>query len=82
MKKVYVKPCIYMENFELSTHIANCKFSYTAQEENGCYATGSMPGAPDIDIQIFGSGTEGCLVVEDATSCQFVQADNAALFVS
>lgn len=45
MKKVYTKPIVVIENFELSQHIAACSFPIkdkTTAVKEGCHA--SVPG--------------------------------------
>ena len=43
-KKVYVKPNIYMERFELAQHIANCTFELAIQEDS-CHFIGEKDSA-------------------------------------
>lgn len=81
MKKVYEKPWVHMERFELAEHIASCKFDFQGSTDaTSCYATGKLDGF-DETIQIFNSGVSGCLL-EDDNSCMYTQEDSSATFNS
>lgn len=44
MKKVYEKPSIFVEKYEMSQHIANsCSFITNSGTAEGCYAIGEDP---------------------------------------
>lgn len=44
MKKVYEKPNVYIETFQVSQHIASCDFNIRGQADpENCYAVGSDP---------------------------------------
>lgn len=81
MKKVYEKPRIYMEKFELSSHIAACKVDVQQANKESCYATGSIEGSSDSVI-IFTGSVQDCFVVEDENFCYYVHDDNSVLLNS
>lgn len=55
MKKVYEKPQVYMERFELAEHIAGCNFTF--DNESGHF-NGYVDG--EYIENAFISQTEGC----------------------
>lgn len=61
MKKVYEKPRIYMERFEVSQSIASCYYNYnnTSSDPSTCYAI-----EPDFDKEVF-QGAAGCTVINE-----------------
>lgn len=61
MKKVYEKPQIYMERFELSQSIASCFYNYqgTLSDPTSCTAI-----EPDFGYTVF-HGASNCTVIED-----------------
>ena len=61
MKKVYEKPQIYIESFELSQHIAACAWDMNAAKAEVCSA--------DSDHEDFGL-EEGLNIFVDADICQ------------
>lgn len=44
MKKVYEKPQVYMERFELAEHIAGCSLTMNHDTEFVCTGTGTIDG--------------------------------------
>jgi len=80
MKK-YVKPELFYEQFELSTHIANCIFEAVNSAEPGACA---FVGDADSDwpnYVIFTSGTEGC-ELETEVACYYTGAGGLNTFDS
>lgn len=63
-KKMYVKPMIYLEKFELSKHIADCAWELTNSTKDNCAAEADpdyLPGFPNL----FVSSENGCAVTSD-----------------
>lgn len=59
-KKMYVKPMIYLEKFELSKHIADCAWELTSASKEACAAEADpdyLPGFPNL----FVSSENGCV---------------------
>ena len=52
MKKVYEKPQVYMERFELAEHIAGCSLTLNAADEFSCTGNGFING---IETLVFAS---------------------------
>ena len=50
MKKVYEKPQVYMERFELAEHIAGCSLEMNSKSEFDCTGTGFING---IKMNVF-----------------------------
>lgn len=50
MKKVYEKPQVYMERFELAEHIAGCSLTMNHDTEFVCTGTGTIDG---IQMNVF-----------------------------
>ncbi len=46
MKKLYEKPQVYMERFELAEHIAGCSLIMNSGSETTCNASGTINGNP------------------------------------
>lgn len=44
MKKVYEKPQVYMERFELAEHIAGCSLEINNDDEFTCNGNGTING--------------------------------------
>lgn len=61
MKKVYEKPQIYMERFELSQSIASCYYNYNNNYNNPDSCTASEP---DWGYTVF-QGAVGCTLIEN-----------------
>lgn len=55
MKKQYVKPELYFENFELSTSIAACEHNTGTHAKNVCGIT-----IPGVEGTAFSADIEGC----------------------
>ena len=64
MKKVYEKPQVYMERFELAEHIAGCSLTLLNDDVTKCTATGIIAG--DRSDFFFISGNGSCSVPVDA----------------
>ncbi len=79
MKKTYVKPELYFENFELSSNIATGCVTITKlqSKETAC---GYNDG---VDV-IFTEAMSGCVVKDDGTGkiCYDVPFDSNRLFTS
>ena len=56
MKKVYEKPQVYMERFELAEHIAGCSLDITGSDENSCTGTGIINGDKIPNLFISSNG--------------------------
>lgn len=66
MKKPYVKPQLYYENFELSQHIAACGWDMDNQDKNNCRALGDAPNFNNPPVYLF-TDTSRCDVVPGDT---------------
>lgn len=56
--KVYEKPRVYIERFELSQHVADCGWELQQDNENVCYAISDPEwGFPDGLKAFMGSNT-------------------------
>lgn len=55
MKKQYVKPELYFENFELSTSIAACENNPGTHAQNVCGIT-----IPGVEGKVFSEDITGC----------------------
>ena len=51
-KKMYEKPMIYMERFELSKHIADCAWELQSVDKNNCLAIPDKDKLP-FDFTLF-----------------------------
>lgn len=58
MKKVYEKPQVYMERFELAEHIAGCSLDINGNDEYTCSGTGTING--NVIPNIFLNEEAGC----------------------
>lgn len=82
MKKEYNKPQIYVEQFELSVHIAACNLTpLNAQDSNTCVSYGVMDGF-DGEIPVFTSANNACFVNPEDEACLFTQAESTVSFNS
>lgn len=81
MKKQYVKPELYFENFELSTNIATGCATIVNNQEGTCTYTVSVNG---IEGNVFLSNTQGCVYTnpDDAGICYNVPEGNNKVFSS
>lgn len=59
-KKMYVKPMIYLEKFELSKHIADCAWELTSSDENTCAAKADPDFLPPEFPNLFVSAKNSC----------------------
>lgn len=57
MKKAYVKPVLYFENFELNTGIAACKY---VDHGNTTLTTKNSCGWNDGAVVVFVNGVQAC----------------------
>ena len=65
MKKPYVKPQLYYENFELSQHIAACGWDMRNQaDKSNCTALGDELNFNNPPVSLF-TDTSRCEVTED-----------------
>ena len=64
MKKMYVKPEIMIERFDLAQHIADCNWELINSTKDECSAEPdeSLTGMPNL----FMSEANGCFVTPDA----------------
>ena len=75
MKK-YVKPELFYEHFELSTHIANCMFEYTnGSEPTDCRFVGDETSGMQ-GVELF-TTTEVCGMDFEGPTCYFPGTDGA-----
>lgn len=75
-KKMYVKPMIYLEKFELSKHIADCAWELTSSDENTCAAEADpdyLPGFPNL----FVSSGNGCILIPGVNQEEYCYQDGA-----
>lgn len=79
-KKVYEKPSIYMERFELAQHIANCAFELN-QEENACGFIGEV-GSDLYGVVLFNEDLSICDYPSYEFSCGFNGQDGMNTFDS
>lgn len=59
MKKLYEKPCVYVESFELLEHISSCAVKTGETTVN--YREKSSCSYIEADIAIFHDSSRGCL---------------------
>ena len=78
-KKVYVKPNIYMERFELAQHIANCTFELAIQEDS-CHFIGEKDSAFE-GIAIINDSISSC-VDRASEYCEFAASSEFNTFDS
>ena len=64
MKKIYEKPQVYMERFELAEHIAGCSLTLQNADVASCTAIGTIAG--DESQNFFISGNGACSVPVEA----------------
>ena len=72
-KKVYVKPSIYVECFELAQHIANCVFELNIQKNACAFVADSdweFPG-----LVVFNDDIMACEYPGDDIVCEFNGSD-------
>lgn len=71
MRKKYVKPELYYENFELSQQIAACDYdSNNTHSDDNCFYTGTSEfGAMTVFMDNCGSEGSGTVNVEDYGYC-------------
>lgn len=83
MKKTYVKPEVYFENFELSTNIAaGCGASYNHSNTN--FGNGNQCYLIYGTDRVFLSAAAGCTLTDfdDNQFCYHVSAANDKVFSS
>lgn len=73
--KAYVKPELFYEDFQLSTHIARCEYRSTFNS-SGCTAT--IEGET---VNLFSAGTQACVSTPE-TYCYTTGLDNKVIFTS
>ena len=64
-KKMYVKPMIYLEKFELSKHIADCAWELTSSDDKNCMAKADPDYLGSGMANLFVSSDIGCDVTPD-----------------
>lgn len=80
--KVYEKPKVYFERFELSQHVADCGWELQSVNENVCYATGDTSwGYPD-DMKAFTPEVVNSCEVEPEGYCYTNGSSSIGLFRS
>ncbi|MGM9586580.1 MAG: hypothetical protein ACI3VA_03730 [Candidatus Limivicinus sp.] len=62
MKKPYVKPQLYYENFELSQHVAACGWDMNQTDKDTCTALGDQDDFNNPAVTLF-TDTPRCEVV-------------------
>lgn len=78
MKKQYVKPELYFENFELSTSIAACKNDPGTHAKNVCGIT-----IPGVEGTVFSVDITGCTTIgTDGPDSICYHNTNGGLFAS
>lgn len=83
MKKPYVKPQLYYENFELSQHVATCGWDMSNQSDKiNCTALGDEK-LGNFPVSLF-TETPRCQVTEDQVEgyCYEVSSGKVGLFNS
>ena len=83
MKKPYVKPQLYYENFELSQHVATCGWDMSIQSDKiNCTALGDEK-LGNFPVSLF-TETPRCAVTEDQVEgyCYEVSSGKVGLFNS
>lgn len=63
-KKIYVKPSVYMERFEVSQHVADCAWELVNSTKETCSAQ-SDPDYLPAGLTLFMDGANGCMVTPD-----------------
>ncbi|MDO4312470.1 MAG: hypothetical protein Q4C52_05245 [Eubacteriales bacterium] len=81
--KVYEKPRVSFERFELSQHVADCGWELQSNDVNNCYATGDPEWCYPTDVKAFTPGVtvSGC-DVEPEGYCYTVGSGGIGLFKS
>jgi hypothetical protein len=78
MKRTYEKPWVFIEDFQLSEHIASCNWVYK-QAPEGCVAEGKVEGADDLKIYLF---SDAPCNLDGGASCEFTPDGVANTFAS
>ena len=83
-KKMYEKPMIYMERFELSKHIADCAWELQSGNTNSCFAN---PDKDKISLEFTlfqGDMLAVCTATPENVEdyCETVAGANVNVFVS
>ena len=60
MKKSYIKPDLYYENFALIEAISSCDLVSNFNQASGCVAYYLQTGNPLFDGWVFTDATQGC----------------------
>lgn len=79
MKKVYEKPQVYMERFELAEHIAGCSLDITGSSEISCTGNETING--EVIPNLFIDGNSACATVIEGY-CYTASSINVALINS
>lgn len=81
MKKPYVKPQLYYENFELSQHVAACGWDMSnAKKKEDCSALGDTEWGNE-PVVIFIEGNSNC-VEKPEVYCYEASSNGVGLFNS
>ena len=75
-KKMYAKPEIYMERFELSQHIADCAWELTSSTKENCTAQADpdyLPGFPNL----FVDSDHDCVLIPGQNYQEYCYHDGA-----
>ena len=62
MKKLYEKPQVYMERFELAEHIAGCSLDINGGDEQTCTGTGTINGKLIPSLFVDNNGACGTVI--------------------
>ena len=79
MRKTYEKPMVFIEDFQLSEHIASCNWVYQ-QAPGECVAAGKLEGAGNFTVYLFAEG-QGC-DLDGGASCEYTPDGVATTFSS
>lgn len=80
--KVYEKPMVYFERFELSQHVADCGWELQSQNVETCHATGDPEWYYPTDVKAFTPGVVSECDVEPQGYCYTASTSAIGLFKS
>lgn len=82
--KIYEKPTVYFERFELSQHVADCGWELQNTDVNSCYAIGDPEWYYPTDVKAFTTGDVSTSVceVQPEGYCYTVSSNAVGLFKS
>lgn len=79
--KVYEKPRVYIEKFELSEHVADCGWELQSNDTKSCFATGDPDWGYPTDVLAF-IADNGICKVEPQGYCYTNSSSEVGLFKS